>query len=377
MGGFNGVIFLFLLILFVLFLVVSFASNEEVRRKAKVFLSRAGAGRPGGEGMSGDFAGKLKSMGTGRGGRIAVYAVLAIVLLWGGLTSFVAVDPEEVGVVLRFGKYVRTIDPGLNVVVPFGVEKVTKVPVERQLKEEFGFRTVSADTRTRFSEQDFSGESLMLTGDLNAAQVEWIVQFRISDPYKFLFKVRNNLDTFRDMNEAVVREIVGDRSVNELLTIGRTEIASTATKMLQNLCDQYENGIQVDQVVLQDVTPPEPVKAAFNEVNEAQQERERMINEAQSEYNKIIPKARGDAARTIEEAMGYSTERINRAKGEAARFKAVFAEYRRAPRVTRSRIYLETMEKVLPRLGKKLVTDRETTGILPLFKLDTEKSERK
>ncbi|MEJ2193106.1 MAG: SPFH domain-containing protein [Nitrospirota bacterium] len=152
MGGFNGVIFLFLLILFVLFLVVSFASNEEVRRKAKVLLSRAG-----GEGTSGDFAGKLKSMGTGRGGRIAVYAVLAIALLWGGLTSFVAVDPEEVGVVLRFGKYVRTIDPGLNVVAPFGVEKVTKVPVERQLKEEFGFRTVSADTRTRFSEQDFSG----------------------------------------------------------------------------------------------------------------------------------------------------------------------------------------------------------------------------
>ncbi len=377
MGNFNLIIFLLLLILFGLFLLVSFASNEEMKRKAESFLSRLGVQKKSSGEAPESFVTKLKSRGPWRGGRIVVYAVLAIALLWAGMSSLIAVDPEEVGVVLRFGKYVRTIDPGLNVVLPFGIEQVTKVPVERQLKEEFGFRTVSADTRTRYSERNYSEESLMLTGDLNAAQVEWIVQFRIADPYKFLFKVRHNLDTFRDMNEAVVREIVGDRSVNELLTIGRTEIASTATRMLQELCDQYENGIQVDQVVLQDVTPPEPVKAAFNEVNEAQQERERLINEAQSEYNKVIPKARGDAARIIEEAKGYHTERINRAKGEAARFKALFAEYRQAPEVTRNRIYLETMKEVLPRLGKKLVTDRETTGILPLFKLDAEGVERK
>jgi membrane protease subunit HflK len=368
---------LLLLIVFVLFLIVSFSSNEEVRRKIEGLLSKAGAGKGSGGETPESIVGKLKGIGPGRSGLIVVYAVLAVALLWGGTTALVAVDPEEVGVVLRFGKYVRTIDPGLNVVLPFGIEQVTKVPVERQLKEEFGFRTVSADTRTQYSERGYSEESLMLTGDLNAAQVEWIVQFRISDPYMFLFKVRHNLDTFRDMNEAVVREIVGDRSVNELLTVGRTEIASTATKMLQDLCDQYENGIQVDQVVLQDVTPPEPVRAAFNEVNEAQQERERMINEAQSEYNKIIPKARGDAERIIEEARGYSTERINRAKGEAARFKALFAEYRRAPEVTRKRIYIETMKEVLPGLGKKLITDRETTGILPLFKLDAGGGEAK
>jgi membrane protease subunit HflK len=200
------------------------------------------------------------------------------------------------------------------------------------------------------------------------------VQFRISDPYKFLFKVRDAQQTFRDMNEALMREVVGDRSVNEVLTVGRVEIANTVSKELQQLADQYETGIKVDQVVLQDVNPPDPVKPAFNEVNEAQQEREKLINQARSEYNRIIPKARGDAARTIEEARGYAVRRVNEAEGNAAKFDSVFQEYMKAQEVTRQRIYLETMNRVLQRMGRKLITNQNTTGILPLFQLEKEPS---
>ena len=284
-------------------------------------------------------------------------------------SSLFTVEPEEVGVILRFGKYVRSVNPGLNFKAPFGIEKVFKVPVERQLKLEFGFRTEKAGVRSEYSGSSHLEESLMLTGDLNAADVEWIVQYRINDPFKFLFRVRNAVQTFRDINEAMMREIVGDRTVNEVLTVGRQEIAATATAKLQELSDQYEMGIKVEQVVLQDVNPPEQVKPAFNEVNEAQQEREKLINQARSDYNKVIPKARGEAQRTIEEARGYSMERINSAKGEAAKFNAVFDEYSKAKEVTRQRIYLETMNEVLQKVGKKLITDEKASGILPLFDL--------
>ena len=300
------------------------------------------------------------------------WVIIGIIIIIFLVSSVFTVNPEEVGVIRRFGKYTRVASPGLNFKLPFGIETVKKVPVERQLKEEFGFRTRTTGIRSEYATRAFQQESLMLTGDLNASEVEWIVQFRILDPYKFLFKVRNAISTFRDMNEALMREVVGDRSVSEVLTIGRVEIASTVTARLQELCDQYETGIKVDQVVLQDVNPPDPVKPAFNEVNEAQQEREKLINQARSEYNKVIPKARGDAARIIEEARGYAVERVNQARGEATRFNAIFREYSRAPEVTRQRIYLETMNDVLPRVGRKLITDKEATGILPLFQFSKE-----
>jgi membrane protease subunit HflK len=300
------------------------------------------------------------------------WIIIGIILMIFLLSSVFTVNPEEIGVIQRFGKYTRVVSPGLNFKLPFGIETVKKVPVERQLKEEFGFRTKTPGVRTEYATRAFQQESLMLTGDLNAGEVEWIVQFRISDPYKFLFKVRNAISTFRDMNEALMREVVGDRSVSEVLTIGRVEIANTVTTKLQELCDQYETGIKVDQVVLQDVNPPDAVKPAFNEVNEAQQEREKLINQARSEYNKVIPKARGDASRIIEEARGYAVERVNQARGEATRFNAIFKEYIRAPEVTRQRIYLETMNDILPRVGRKLITDKEATGILPLFQFSKE-----
>src|SRR4030043_817618 len=298
------------------------------------------------------------------------WIIIGIILLIFLVSSVFTVNPEEIGVIQRFGKYTRVVSPGLNFKIPFGIETVKKVPVERQLKEEFGFRTKTAGVRTEYDTRSFQQESLMLTGDLNAGEVEWIVQFRISDPYKFLFKVRNAISTFRDMNEALMREVVGDRSVSEVLTTGRVEIANTVTTKLQELCDQYETGIKVDQVVLQDVNPPDPVKPAFNEVNEAQQEREKLTNQARSEYNKVIPKARGDAARIIEEARGYAVERGNQARGEATRFNALFKEYLKAPEVTQQRIYLETMNEVLSKVGRKIITDKETTGILPLFQIE-------
>ena len=293
-----------------------------------------------------------------------------IVLIAVALSSFYTVGPEENGVVLRFGQYVRTTDPGLNFKLPLGIERVYKIPVQRQLKEEFGFQTVRAGVRSQYSNQGRQGESNMLTGDLNAAVVEWVVQYRIVDSYKFLFRVRNVRDTFRAMSEAVMREVVGDRTVNEVLTVGRQEIASLVEVKLQELCDQYETGVKVDQVVLQDVNPPDPVKPAFNEVNEAQQERERLINQAQSDYNQVIPRARGEAQQTIQQAEGYALDRVNRAKGDAERFTALYTAYRTAPEVTRRRMYLETLGEILPGVREKIVLDDGLSGILPLLDLN-------
>ena len=304
---------------------------------------------------------------SGKSVKIGIILIIIVSFVFSG---FFTITPEEVGIVLRFGKYTRTASPGLNLQWPFGIETVTKVPVERQLKQEFGFRTIRADVRTQYSSTGYKKESLMLTGDLNAAQVEWIVQYRITDPYKFLFKVRDAQQTFRDLNEAVMREIVGDRTVNEVITVGRQELADAVGVKLQTLCDQYETGIKVEQVVLQDVNPPDAVKPSFNEVNEAEQEKEKLINQALSEYNKIIPKAKGEAERKIEEAHGYALERVNEAKGDAKRFTARFNEYIKAKEVTRQRLYLETMNTVLSKVGRKLVTDEKASGILPLFQFE-------
>lgn len=297
----------------------------------------------------------------------AIVALLAIVLLW---TSWFTVAPEEVGIVLRLGRFVRQGDPGLNTKWPYPIESVLKVPVQRQLKEEFGFRTQKAGISTRYAEGGFVRESLMLTGDLNVAIVEWTAQFRVRDPYKYLFKVRDVRATFRDLNEAVMREVIGDRGVNEVLTIGRQEIAAAAEKRLQELCEQYEMGVKVEQIVLQDVNPPDAVKSSFNEVNQAQQEREKLINEARAEYNKIIPKARGEAEQMIQQAEGYRTERINHARGDAELFRAVHASYLRSPEVTRRRIHLETMNAIFPKLKRKIIVDDRLKGLLPLLNLE-------
>lgn len=296
-----------------------------------------------------------------------VVAVVALVVLF---STWFTIEPEEAGIVLRFGRFVRQVPSGLHMKLPYPLETVLKVPVERQLKEEFGFRTEEAGIRTSYSSEDLTAESLMLTGDLNVAVVEWTAQFRVRDPYKYLFKVRNVRKTFRDMNETVMREVIGDRSVNEVLTVGRQEIAAEVEQRLQALCDQYENGIKVEQIVLQDVNPPDPVKPSFNEVNQAQQEREKLINQARADYNQIIPRAKGQAEQAIEQAQGFATDRVNRARGDAELFIQVHAAYQRAPEVTRRRMYLETMSKIYPQVKRKIVLDESVKGVLPLLSLD-------
>jgi membrane protease subunit HflK len=302
-------------------------------------------------------------------GRVIGGAVVIAVLLALSFTTTFTIDPEEEGVVTRFGRFERIVGPGLHFRLPPPVESVWKVPTQRQLKEEFGFRTVRADVRTEYSDAALDEEKLMLTGDLNVAVVEWIAQYRVKDPYKFLFKVRNVQHTFRDMNEAVMRQIVGDRSVTEVLTIGRQEIEAEAQALLQKRCDEYETGIQVEQVVLQNVTPPDEVKPSFDEVNQAQQERERLINEAKAEFNRVIPAARGQAEQTVAQAGGYAIDRTNRAEGEAARFTALRQAYQEAPVVTRKRLYLETMGEIYPKAETKIVVTEGAASVVPLLQL--------
>ncbi len=301
--------------------------------------------------------------------------LLAVVLLIVFFGAFFQIEPEELGVITRFGKYTRTVEPGLNFKIPF-METLYKIPVERQQKQEFGFRTTRAGVQSSFSKEDTKGESLMLTGDLNLADVEWVVQYRIDNPYNFLFKVRNPESTLRDISEASMRQVVGDRTVNEVLTVGRTEVANKAQELIQKLSKEYSLGVNIDQVVLQDVNPPDQVKAAFNAVNQAQQEKETLINQAKSEYNKVIPKAAGQAKETIQKAEGYALERVNNAQGEVARFNDLYTEYIKAPEVTKRRIYLETMSKVLPQLGQKIITDKGGNNVLPLLQMQMNKKDK-
>lgn len=307
--------------------------------------------------------------------RFVVIAVVALVVLMGVTSSYYTIPPDSTGVVLRFGRKYAETPPGLHSKLPFGIDQVYPVPVSRQLKQEFGFRTLQAGVRSQYLDhtQDKSllDESLMVTGDLNTAIVEWIVQYRIEKPTQYLFDVREPEKTFRDASEAVMREMVGDHTVDEVLTVGRQAVATAALTKLQELMNTYQIGIKIEQVVLQDVNPPDEVKASFNEVNQAQQERERTVNEARTEYNQAVPRAKGEAEQKIRAADGYAMERVNRAQGEATRFTAMMTEYQKAPDVTRRRIYLETMETVLPRLGQKYVVDEGARGILPLLQLNS------
>lgn len=312
------------------------------------------------------FGGEIIELPEVRRGWIYL-GVLIIAGLWLLFSAFYTIDADEVGVIQRFGEYVRTTEPGLHVKIPFGVEAVRKVKVQRVLKEEFGFRTIEAGIRTEYSPADFSEESLMLTGDLNSAVVEWIVQYRIKDPVQYLFNVRNVRNTLRDVSESVMRRVGGDHSVDEIIVLSRQDIEAQAQQLTQQVLDEYETGISVVTVKLQDVNPPVPVQPAFNEVNEARQEKERIINEALEAYNNVIPQAKGQAEQTIRQAEGYALNRINRSEGDANRFLAVWREYNRAQDVTRRRLYLETMLEILPKLESIYVIDEQQEGLIPLL----------
>ncbi len=300
----------------------------------------------------------------------ALGALVVVIVLF---TSFITVAQDEVAVIQRFGLYNRTVTSGLHWKLPFGIESATKVRVEFVYEEEFGTSTVTRDrrgsSRAAAGPRKDIATSQMLTGDLNIADVEWIVQFKIQDPYLYLFKVRDVRETLRNVAESVTRRIVGDRSVHEVVTVGRAEIATRVEQEMQAILDQYETGLAITTVQLKDVNPPAPVQPSFNEVNEARQEKERTTNEAREAYNKAIPEAKGTALRAVSEAEGYAIDRVNRANGDAQRFTALLREYRRAPEVTRKRLYLEAMAEILPTITNKYVIDERMRGILPLLDL--------
>ena len=295
--------------------------------------------------------------------RIIVPGILALIAVW---TTYYTIPAESEGVVLRFGKYIAKVPPGLHFKIPFGVDSVIEVPTQRQQKLEFGFATPGR-TNADQAGMEPAKEKSMVTGDLNSALVEWIVQYRITEPENYLFEVREPGQTLRDISEAVMREVVGDRTVDEIITIGRQEIEDTVLNRVRELAKRYQLGVTINQVQLKNVNPPEPVQPSFNEVNRAQQDRENSINLANGEYNKAVPRARGEADQKIRAAEGYRFKRINEAEGDVAAFSAVLEQYVKAPEVTRARIYLETLGDILPQAKQQIIVDDTVQQILPML----------
>lgn len=301
--------------------------------------------------------------------------VLLLAVLFFGYSMVYMVDTFEVGVVQRFGKYVRTETAGLKFKLPAGIEKVTKVPTKVE-KEIFGLPPGSTDYTRLGAVADDSEEALMLTGDLNVGVAPWIVQYRIRDAYKFLFRVDNSLLFLRDMSEASMRLVVGDRSINEVIN-NRREIAIEVHEWLQKELDEADTGIEVVTVELGNTNVPGPVQDSFNEVNQAVQEKEKIIYEAREEYNRVIPMARGEAEQAVKSAEGYAIERVNRARGDAARFLSQYKEYANAKDITRRRLYLEMIASVFPNLGEVYIIDADQKNLLPLLNLGEKWSEKK
>ena len=323
------------------------------------------------ESMIRDGQDRLRRMLPGGGSSRLVVIVVALALIaFGAWTAYYTVPSDSVAVVQRFGKYLQQVPAGLHFKLPLGIDQATIVPVKRQLKQEFGFTTPGAVDPFQSPRGDGKRETEMVTGDLNAALVEWVVQYRISDPVKFLFEVREPSETLRYVSESVMREVVGDRTVDEVITIGRQEIETEALAKMQALTTKYAMGISIDQVQLKNINPPGPVQESFNEVNQAQQEKEKLINEARRDYNKVIPLAEGEKDQRIREADGYRLKRINEAQGDAARFTALLTQYAKSPEVTRRRIYIETLQDVMPGIRSKIIVDDQMRGILPLLNLD-------
>jgi membrane protease subunit HflK len=297
---------------------------------------------------------------------LAVFAIVAAVM-----SSFYTIDVSEEGVVTRFGAYQKTSPSGMHFKLPFGIDSVIKVQSKRILQEEFGFRTreMPNGTASTYDKRQYVAESLMLTGDLNVADVEWIVQFRISDPWKYLFNARDTQRNIRDISMSIMRRVVGDRLVGDVLTTGRVAIADQAKVLTQEVLDQYDMGISIERVILQGVNPPEKVKPAFNEVNAAKQEQEQTINVAEREYNRVIPEARGKADKLLADTEGYAIDIVNRAMGNAAQFEEVLKAYKKAPEITRRRIYLDTMEEVFSKVDRFTVVDSQVKGVMPIYAL--------
>ncbi|MGV1099821.1 FtsH protease activity modulator HflK [Thiovibrio sp. JS02] len=329
------------------------------------FEGRGAKGGPPGEGGGASPAAKPGG-GYGPFGKLALIIGIFIVanILF---TAFYTLEPGERGVVLRFGRYAKTANPGLNFKMPF-VDEVIKVDIENVRKEEFGFRTQVPSQRSQFQKQGFEAESLVLTSDRNVIDVEWIVQYKVQDPILFCFKVKDVQQAVRDVSEMAMRRIVGNMTFDYVLS-NREVLAGQTQREVQDALDSYGAGVKIVTVQLQDVNPPDAVKPAFNEVNEADQDMKRLVNEAEEAYNREVPKARGEAKKLLEDSQGYAVERVNLAKGETSRFLSVLKEYRAAKDVTRQRLYLEAMQAMLPNVTEIYVVDKEQRSILPLLDL--------
>lgn len=297
------------------------------------------------------------------------YIVILIALVaFGSMSAFYTVGPNEEAVVIRLGKHLTNTTSGLHFKIPFGIDQITKIKTKIVHQMEFGFRTSNSNNRrTVYSRGNFKNESLMLTGDLNVADVQWVVQFQISDPFKFIFKTSDPLSNIRDISESIMRRVVGDKPVNDVLTTGRVEIASNAKVLMQEVLNKYDMGVAVKTIKLQDVNPPQVVQKSFNNVNAAKQEQEQMINKAEEAYNRVIPEARGKALQLVSEAEGFAEAILNRAHGDADRFVSIAREYRKAPAITKKRIYLETMESIFINLENITIVDQKIKGLLPVF----------
>jgi len=296
--------------------------------------------------------------------------IFILFILYLGSSIFYTIGVDEVGIVQRFGKYISTSQPGLNFKLPAVIDKVTKVKVRRVYKKEFGFRSLRVDDKQRLSsESESDNVSLMLTGDLNVALVPWIVHYRINDPYNYLFKIREVEGLLSDMAEAAMRLIIGDRSINEVIS-KRGEIAEEAKAVLQAELDKSEAGLSIVTIEMEKTNVPEPVQQSFNEVNQAVQEKEKLIYQAREAYNKALPEAMGEAERTLRVAEGYALDRVNRAKGDAARFVALYQEYAKAKDITKKRMYLEMLKDIMPKLGNKYIIDANQKNVLPLLNLE-------
>lgn len=302
--------------------------------------------------------------------RLILSGLIGLFVAVGVFSGVYQVPAESVAVVQRFGGYLKTENPGLHFKLPWGIDSVTLVEILRQQKLEFGFATRGATNPYQYADyREQEGEKTMVTGDLNTALVEWVVQYHISDPVAYVFNFREPLPTLRDLSQAVMREVVGDRTVDEVLTIGRQEMEAKCAERLRELVAALSMGVHIDQIQLGNINPPADVQASFSDVNRAKQEKESAINTASGNYNQIIPKARGEAEQKIKGAEGYAAKRINEAEGDAARFQAVLTEYLKAPEVTKKRLYLETMSDVLSQVPGKVILDDKASSFLPLMNL--------
>ncbi len=343
------------------------SSPEEILAAIIQKLRDSFSGRnsdPGSSGTNGTKTPQNPFAGIGK----VVLIIAAVLIFQVVYSSFYTIEPGEVGVVLQFGKYHRTTGPGLHFKVPY-LEELTKVDVEAVRKEEFGFRTRVPGKQSLFDRRGFDMEALMLTGDKNVINVAWIVQYIINDPVDFLYKVRNVPQAVRDASEMVTRRIVGNMDFDYVLS-NREILAGDAKRELQHELDRLECGVRIVALQMQDINPPDKVKPAFNEVNEADQDMKRLVNEAEETYNRVIPKARGSAKKIIEEAHGYAVERVNQALGESARFNSIVDEYLKYREVTRRRMYLEAMQDILPNVERVYVMDKDQKNLLPFLNLN-------